>query len=376
MRRIISALLVLAGLTAVVPGAVAGQFKKPVYYQLNGDPYQIISADFNNDGNLDVAVAQLTATGGTVGVLLGKGNGTFHAARYFTAPNAIALAAGDFNGDGKLDLAVVETGGTGDGALAIFLGDGKGNFRKSARYRLGPASVAVAVADLDGDGHLDIVAINGGVKGNGSVEVFFGKGDGTFKAPKTYKLGAYPDFVATADLNGDHHPDLVVAQNLGSVTVFINDGRGGFKEQRTYGAANGADGIAIADFRNDGILDLAVSASPNTVAVLLGNGDGTFGTATGYSTQVGNGYARAVVAADFRLDGRVDLAVECDGNASAFLYGNGDGTFQAAIPIKTRIGGGVSLTAGDFNKDGFPDLAMDAIGTRRRVSIAVLINGQ
>jgi len=376
MRRIISALLVLAGLTAVVPGAVAGQFKKPVYYQLNGDPYQIISADFNNDGNLDVAVAQLTATGGTVGVLLGKGNGTFHAARYFTAPNAIALAAGDFNGDGKLDLAVVETGGTGDGALAILLGDGKGNFRKSARYRLGPASVAVAVADLDGDGHLDIVAINGGVKGNGSVEVFFGKGDGTFKAPKTYKLGAYPDFVATADLNGDHHPDLVVAQNLGSVTVFINDGRGGFKEQRTYGAANGADGIAIADLRNNGILDLAMSAT-DAVAVLLGNGDGTFGTATLYSINVGNGGGNAVVAADFRGDGKVDLAVERGNGPSALLYGNGDGTFQAAIPIKTRENGGNSLTVGDFNKDGLPDLAMDAVSLPNRFAgVAVLINGQ
>jgi len=375
MRRIISALLVLVGLTAVAPSAAAGQFKKPVYYKLNGGPYQIISADFNHDGNLDLAVAQLADS--SVGILLGKGNGTFHSAQYFTAPNAVALAAGDFNGDGKLDLAVVESGGTGNGALGIFLGDGKGNFHHSVSYKLGLASGSVAAADFDGDGHLDIAVTNAGANGNGSVMVFFGRGDGTFKAPTTYRLSQYPNVVATADLNGDHYPDLVVAQNIGSVTVLTNDGRGGFKKQRTYGATSGADGIAIADFRNTGILDLAVTGTPNTVAVLLGNGDGTFGTATGYSTQVGNGYAQAVVAAHFGGGGKIDLAVECTGNASALLYGNGDGTFQSPVPIKTRENGGYSLTVGDFNKDGFQDLAMDALGSGDRVSsIAVLINTQ
>jgi len=271
---------------------------------------------------------------------------------------------------------VVESGGTGDGALAIFLGDGKGDFRKSARYKLGPASGAVAVADFNGDGHLDIAATNAGVNGvGGSVMVFFGMGNGKFHAPAVYKFNGYLDAIATADLNGDHHPDIVAAADGSSnVTVLMNDGRGGFKSQRTYSAAQGADGIAIADFRHNGILDLAVSGS-HAVAVLLGNGDGTFGTAILYSTDVGNGDAFAVVAADFRGDGKLDLAVERDNGPSALLYGNGDGTFQAAIPIKTRENGGFSLTVGDFNKDGFPDLAMDALGSGDRVkSVAVLIN--
>src|SRR5271155_2223215 len=152
MTRIISTvLLVLAGLAAAAPNTLAGQFKKPVYYELNGDPYQIVSADFNGDGKLDLAVVQLSM----VGILLGKGNGTFHSARYFSAPGAVALAAGDFNGDGHQDLAVVEYGGTGQSALGIFLGDGKGNFRNKATYELGVESLSVAVADFNGDGHLD-----------------------------------------------------------------------------------------------------------------------------------------------------------------------------------------------------------------------------
>jgi hypothetical protein len=273
-------------------------------------------------------------------------------------------------------LAVVESGGTGDGALAIFLGDGKANFRKSVRYKLGAASGAVAVVDFNGDGRLDIAATNAGVNGvGGSVMVFFGRGNGAFHAPAVYKFNGYLDAIATADLNGDHIPDIVAAADGSSnVTVLMNDGRGGFKSQRTYSAAQGADGIAIADFRHNGILDLAVSGS-HAVAVLLGNGDGTFGTAILYSTDVGNGDAFAVVAADFRGDGKLDLAVERVGGPSALLYGNGDGTFQTAIPIKTKINGGYSLTVGDFNKDGFPDLAMDAVAVRVG-SVAVLLNAR
>jgi hypothetical protein len=79
MKAMWALLLSVTVVTALAPGAEAGQFRKPVYYKLNGDPYQIISADFNNDGNLDLAVVQLSM----VGILLGKGNGTFRSAQYF-----------------------------------------------------------------------------------------------------------------------------------------------------------------------------------------------------------------------------------------------------------------------------------------------------
>src|SRR5271170_715979 len=128
-----TALFLLAGFAAVAPDAAAGQFKKPVYYNV-GSLDRIISADFNGNGYLDLAGADFFS--GQVGILLGKGNGTFNPARYFSAPGAIALAAGDFDGDGHLDLAVVEYGGTGHSALGVFLGDGKGNFHNSATYTL------------------------------------------------------------------------------------------------------------------------------------------------------------------------------------------------------------------------------------------------
>jgi hypothetical protein len=369
-------LLSVTVVTAIVPGAAAGQFKKPVYYKLNGDPYQIIATDFTGDGNLDLAEAEFYP--GVVGVLLGKGNGTFHAAHYFSAPGAIALAAGDFNGDGKLDLAVVEYGGTGHSQLGIFLGDGKGNFRNSATYTLGIKSQGIAVADFDGDGHADVAVTNGqgyGKNGKtGSVSVFLSKGDGTFKAPVIYKLSGFPVGVAAGDFNGDHHPDLVVTQaSAFTVAILMNDGHGRFKHTETYQAGGAPIAVAIADLDHNGAADLTVCEAAG-VAVLLGNGDGTFGAATFYSTSgLGSGFPIASASADFNRDGSLDiaLAISSGEGGIAMLYGNGNGTFQNPISVVQPKGDPAGMATGDFNKDGAPDLAVSAAGYN---NVVILIN--
>jgi hypothetical protein len=382
MTRVISTistvLLVLAGLMAVVPSAAAGQFKKPVYYKLNSAaPARIISAEFTNDRNLDLAVADYGSS--QVGILLGKGNGKFQPARYFSAPSAFDLAAGDFNGDGNLDLAVVEPGGTGSSALSIFLGDGKGNFRESATYQTGVQSTSVAVADFDGDGKLDVAVTNelgyGKDGKKGSVMVFFGKGDGTFKTPVTYILSGGPLGVAAGDFNGDHHPDLVVAEvTSGSVAILMNDGHGKFKHTGTYGA-NGPNAVAINDLGNGEEDIVASDPGGQSVAVLVGNGDGTFGKATIYSTsQLGGGGPNAVVVADFNRDGSPDIAVPIsEGEGIALLYGNGDGTFRDPVIAARPSGAPAGLAQGDFNKDGAPDLAVSEEG---EIGVAVLINAR
>ena len=379
MKAMWALLLTVTVVTAVAPSAAAGQFKKPVYYQLNDTLDRVISADFTNDGNLDLTVAGFFS--GQVAVLLGRGNGTFHSAQYFSAPGAFALAAGDFNGDHNLDLAVVEYGGTGNSALGIFLGDGKGNFRESATYTLGIESYSVAVADFDGDGHLDVAVANGfgyGKQGqDGSLMVFLGRGDGTFKSPANYKLPNRPCAVATGDLNGDHYPDIVVAEcNSDSAAVLMNDGHGKFKRTHTYGVGAGPNDVVIQDLGN-GTLDLVLSdPAGGSVAVLLGNGDGTFGKATLYSTlPLGAGNPFLVVVGDFNRDGNPDIAVAIANGKSgiAILYGDGDGTFQSPIFVAHPTGALAGLALGDFNKDGAPDLAVSAAAPNH---VAVLINTQ
>src|SRR5271163_2194237 len=107
MTRIISAtstvLMVLAGLMAAAPSATARQFKKPVYYKVGTSPFSIVTADFNHDGNLDLAVSDIGSD--QISILLGKGDGSFHPARSFSVPGCAGLAAGDFNEDGIPDLA-------------------------------------------------------------------------------------------------------------------------------------------------------------------------------------------------------------------------------------------------------------------------------
>ena len=117
-------LLVLAGLAMLPQTALAGQFKKPVYYSAPGLPWAVVTADFNGDNNLDLAVADFGNQ--FVGTLLGKGNGSFRKGPSFSVSpySPVALAVGDFDGDQIPDLAVVEYNGPADGKLGIVLGNG------------------------------------------------------------------------------------------------------------------------------------------------------------------------------------------------------------------------------------------------------------
>jgi hypothetical protein len=355
--------------------ASAGQFRRAVYYNVGAHdlPYQVIATQFTNSGNLDLAVADYL--NGQVSILLGNGNGTFQKPLRFSAPSPVALAAGDFNGDHVEDLAIVEYGGTGNSALAIFLGDGNRKFHKSASYVSGIETTSVAAADFNGDGHLDLAVANNA----GNIKVFFGTGNGTLKKPATYRLaGTKPYGIAAGDLNGDGQPDLAVAEALaGSVAVLINDGTGKFQNPVTYSAGGGeARDVKIADLRNNGDQDLIVANASAGMVVLLNKGDGTFGKPAIYIPTCHNCQApQACVVADFNLDGNLDVACATNIVDSYFFYGQGNGKFGPSIPIKDTIQnqGGFSIAAGDFNNDKAPDLA---IPIEVKGKVAVLLNTQ
>jgi hypothetical protein len=374
-----SRFLFLVLILALVDEASATQFRKAAYYKTGNknQAYNVISADFNQDGNLDLAVASFID--GKVSILLGKGDGTFQKPITFLAFAAVALAAGDFDHDGNQDLAVIEYGGTGVSTLGIFLNDGTGHFRKGDTYKLGVESALVVVDDFDQDGHADVAVTNKGLNGQGgNVMVFLGKGDGSLDKPAIYKLPNTPYGLAAGDLNGDGYPDLAVTEVTGnSVVVLLNNGTGKFQVDKTYPVGAGeATGVAIGDLNHDGRADLVVANADSGIDVLLNKGGGKFGKAVLYSHCTKDVCVTgpfAVAIADFNLDGNVDVAAVSIDQHSLLYYGDGNGKFAQAVPIYIWLGGGLFLTAGDFNNDNAPDLAVDMDGGN---AVAVLLNTQ
>ena len=224
---------------SVLLGDGTGQLAAPRLIPQFNAPKAIALADFDGDGHLDIAI---TNNGPGLTVLRGDvaGNFTFAAAISLTAAGAVA--AGDFNGDGRLDVAAIGSRGlaSGPATLAVALGDGKGRFAPPAFFPFGardysgaqPDPTQLGVADLDGDGHLDIAVPN--PAGN-EVAVLPGNGDGTFGEAETYATdGLGPVGVAHGDFTGSGEPDLVVANYTSdTVGILVNAGRTGANAGRS-----------------------------------------------------------------------------------------------------------------------------------------------
>jgi hypothetical protein len=277
---------------------------------------EMVTGDFNEDGLLDWAGAHHDHY--DVVVMLGNGAGDFTPApgSPFTAretgkrPHTHGLAAGDVNGDAKLDLV---TANNEDDDVSVLLGDGKGGFARASGspFPVGPGPYPIELADVNGDGRLDVLAPNSR-PGFRTVTVLLGDGRGAFRpAPKspfrtTGKINAY--FVTAADVNGDRCPDLIVTHDEDSiVTLLLGDGHGDFKAApgSPFKLGNGAWQVIAIDLDRDGDLDL-VSAGQNAVAVLLGDGRGSFTHAMNSPFRTGKGSWRLAVA-DLNGDGKLDI---------------------------------------------------------------------
>jgi len=220
------------------PQASAVNFAPAVVYESGGvGARSVVVADVNGDGKPDLLVANNcgnsnNCNSGSVGVLLGNGDGTFQAALSYDsgAYDSMALAVADVNGDGKPDLLIgsfcssIECSDLHN-AVSVSLGNGDGTFQAPVTYATNGTfgTWSVASRDVNADGTLDLLAANGGGGqiGLGGVGVLLGYGDGTFQTAVDYDTGWYDArFVAVADVNGDGKPDLLVAN--GDFQVDIN----------------------------------------------------------------------------------------------------------------------------------------------------------
>lgn len=318
--------LVIGGATRVhvLVGNGDGTFAPPSPLPVPSPPYDdfpspytgpIVTADFNHSGHLGLAIA--LDQNEAVDIFLGNGDGTFTTSSAVFA-NAlgqptVALGPADFNADGNLDLAIANEI---SGQSPVVLGYGKGAFSAAGDLSFGGFAMGMAVGDFNADGKLDVVVASGGTTaypGSG-ISVSLGNGDGTFTQANgsPISLGQSLSAIVTADFNGDGKLDVAVTDSANNtVMILLGNGDGTFGPPLTIPVGTQPDQIIAGDFNNDGKLDLAIAnEGDGTVTLLLGNGDGTFTQAVGspYSVSVPNGLFQ-IAAADFNGDGKLDLAV-------------------------------------------------------------------
>jgi hypothetical protein len=387
-----------------------GTFNTRREYRTGSTPSWALLTDLKGDGALDLIATDSFAN--AVSVLLGNGTGRLGSHSDFpVGPNPYGAAVGDFNGDGKTDIAVANGDippnclsfgnfcpPSGLGSVSVLIGKGDGTFKRAVNYDLEYWPNAVAVGDFNRDGKLDLAVVNqcgtdSQCSSNGSVSILLGNGDGTFQQPMSFTAGNFSSGIAVADFNGDGKLDLAVVESQctlssyicptrGDLHIFLGNGDGTFQSSSTYSLGFLSMGIALGDFNGDGKLDVAIdnACGDNTecgnggvavgsVSVLLGNGDGTFQTRVDYPAPF---MSVAIVAADFKSDGNLDLAVSslASSPTMSVLSGKGDGTFRPAVNYE--IGSyPFSLAAGDLNNDGSTDLVSANSGGS---TVSVLLN--
>jgi hypothetical protein len=358
----------ISGLTPVLNGG-SQAFSSPTSYEVGTAPRAVATGDVNNDGFIDMVLANTGSN--TVSILLGTGDGTFLPAtsRFSGGLKPVALTLGDFTGDGNLDIAVVNRGSN---AVNILTGTGIGTFRPGAVVAVAEGANAIEAGNLDSDADLDLAVTSAATN---QVNILLNAGVGVFAtAVQVPTRGQVPRDLVIADFNGDGNTDLAIANSgTHNVGLLLGSATGVFTPTAKFKVGDRPTSLAVADFNGDGSLDVAVShAVSRFVSILLGSGS-TTGPVFDQQLRIAYGTPiapAAIATGDFNADGIADLAL-AGGRRSSFTIalGLGNGTFSTATNFPL-LSFPVALALADFDGNGALDIALANVGSNE-VTVAL-----
>jgi hypothetical protein len=343
-----------------IPGFLVGTEENPNW---------IAVADINGDGFADVLMPNDVPNGpGGIAILDGRSDGSLAPPTILSMVTPYTLLVGDVDGDGIPDLVSVTQDGLSTNLVTVFHGDGHGNFQQTAASQvpyLGLPDFSY-LSDLDGDGLLDVVLTGeNSVANTSAIQWLRNTGQGNFAPAITLATISEFSYFVIGDLNRDGKPDIVYStQSSGPIVVhtLLNQGSGQFSDNPTPGL-NGIGGLAnLIDFNLDGIPDLVVQAVQPSGALQLysftGNGDGSFQQDSSVTISPPGYHVYRLVVGDFDHDGFPDLAGidgETEPSHILYLFGNGHGNFTPQTVVGPM---GVGIAEGDINGDGHPDVVV------------------